>query len=269
MRYIPLEDFKPDQDWLNKANALLDQLKAAPDTKERNRLIDNNNDVWGELKDALLVLSHQKCWFSEAKDCFNHWDVEHYRPKKSAKDVDGTKYDGYWWLSFDWQNFRICGNVGNRKKGTFFPLRDGCPHVTDPIADLRYEEPVLLDPADKDDPNLLSFNMEGRAIPAPHVQDKWEQLRVTYSVERFLLDFPTLMDKRKVVWNDCWKRIQTYRTELERYQRDKNLIAKDGFKKSAQNIREMLVADKEFSSVARACVLGSGDERVIRILQTI
>jgi hypothetical protein len=32
-------------------------------------------------------------------------------------------------LAFDWQNFRVCGNVGNRKKGTYFPLRPGCARV--------------------------------------------------------------------------------------------------------------------------------------------
>jgi hypothetical protein len=40
----------------------------------------------------------------------------------------------------------------------------------------------LLDPVDKDDPNLLSFNLEGRALPAPHEHDEWERTRVEYSV---------------------------------------------------------------------------------------
>ena len=36
-----------------------------------------------------LELSHQKCWFSEAKDRFSHLDVEHYRPKMRAKNKGG------------------------------------------------------------------------------------------------------------------------------------------------------------------------------------
>ena len=126
MRHIPLHDQAPAPEWVLEANDLLAQLRAAPDAAARNAIIDANSGVWGALKQWLLALSHQKCWFSEAKDCFSHWDVEHYRPKKSAKDVDGTEHDGYWWLAFDWQNFRICGNAGNRKKGTFFPLRGNC-----------------------------------------------------------------------------------------------------------------------------------------------
>src|SRR5690348_1321805 len=85
-------------------------------------LINAKSKVWGGLKDRLLGLSKQKCWFSEAKDCFQDWDVEHFRRKSSAKNLDGSEREGYWWLSFDWKNMRVCRRVGNNKKGTFFPL---------------------------------------------------------------------------------------------------------------------------------------------------
>lgn len=268
MRYIPLRERRPDQTWINKANRLLQQLQAAPDAEARKKIIDDNSNVWGDLKGWLLELSHQKCWFSEAKDCFSHWDVEHYRPKKSAKDMDGTEHDGYWWLAFDWTNFRICGNVGNRKKGTFFPLRNGCLRIGQ-NGDLRLEVPVLLDPADPDDPSLISFDFEGHAIPDPGLTDPWEAERVKYSVERYNLDFPPLMDKRKVIWNDCWTRIQQYLTELSNYQRLNSPVAFQLSKDKAREIRAMLCDDQELSSVARACLLSTGDSRVIGLLRTV
>jgi hypothetical protein len=222
----------------------------------------------GELKDWLLSLSSQKCWFSEAKDCFNHWDVEHYRPKKSAKDKDGTEHDGYYWLAFDWTNFRICGNVGNRKKGTFFPLRDGCPRVGYD-GDLRLEEPMLLDPADSDDPLLLSFDFEGNAIALSSLTDLWELERVEYSIERYNLNsYPPLVDKRKLVWNDCWMRIQDYLNELNTYHQSRSLVAHQQCKEKSKQIRTMLEADKEFSSVVRACLLSTGDPRVTGLIRT-
>jgi hypothetical protein len=268
MRHIPLRDQEPDAAWLAKANRLLDELKAAPDTAARNKIIDDNCAVWGELKDWLLRLSHQKCWFSEAKDGFSHWEVEHYRPKKSAKDVNGT-YDGYWWLAFDWQNFRICGNAGNRKKGTFFPLRPGSARVG-PHGDVRYEDAQLLDPIDEDDPGLLSFNIEGRAVPAAHITDAWEKERVEYSVIRYNLDFPPLMDKRKVLWSECWRRVQEYLKELATYHADKNnVIARDRYKQALKRVRELMREDRELSAVARACVLSSGDPRVVGVLQSV
>jgi uncharacterized protein (TIGR02646 family) len=270
MRHIPLKKHKPDPKWEAKATALLEELKNAPDAEARGKIIDNNSKVWGELKEWLLSLSHQKCWFSEAKDCFNHWDVEHYRPKKSAKDADGTEHEGYWWLAFNWQNFRICGNAGNRKKGTYFPLKEKEKRATLQNPDLRLETPQLLDPIDDDDPSLLSFNVEGRAIPAPGLNDEWDKLRVTYSVERFNLDFPPLMDKRKIIWQECWTRIQEYRKELEIYYASNhtNLIARNQFKESAKAIREMVREEKELSAVARACVLSTGDPRILGLLQS-
>ena len=269
MRYIPLHDRTPDADWQAKAVAVIDELKNTPNAEARHKIIDDNSAIWRELKEWLLALSHGKCWFSEAKDCFSHFEVDHYRPKKSAKELDGRAVEGYWWLAFDWQNLRVCGNAGNRKKGTYFPLRTGCPRCG-PFGELRYEDPQLLDPASPSDPELLSFNIEGHALPAPEVSAAWEKARAEYSVERYNLDFPPLMDKRKTVWAECWDRIRHYRGELECYNADpSNQIAREGLKQAAKRIREMMHEERELSSVARACVISSGDPRVLRLLQTI
>jgi hypothetical protein len=268
MRHIPLLSQTPDAVWLTKAQDLLAALETATTSDERKKIIDDNSNVWGEMKPWLLTLSHQKCWFSEAKDCFSHWDVEHYRPKKSAKDLDGTEHEGYWWLAFQWQNFRICGNAGNRKKGTYFPLRPGCRRRGHGD-DVRREEPQLLDPTNVDDPVLLSFNLEGSAIPAPHITDLWEKERVTYSVERYNLDFNPLKDKRKAVWSDCNTAVKEYLSELALYHKDStNETAKSGVKQAARKIRAMVHETKELSAVARACVMSMGDERVKNLLST-
>jgi uncharacterized protein (TIGR02646 family) len=268
VRYIRLTTPPPSQDWIDKANGLLEQLKGVPDTAERNAIIDRNASVWGELKPWLLSISHGKCWFSEAKDCFNHWDVEHYRPKKLAKDIDGAEQDGYWWLAFDWKNLRICGSVGNRKKGTYFPLRPATRRADGPDFDLRFEHPLLLDPTDPDDPTLLSFSMEGRAIPAPDVTG-WDKQRVEYSVEKFNLNFPPLMDRRKLYWAECWQLIQEYRSELQKQTCSHNEVAREGMRRAAKAIRTMMHDDKELSSVVRACVLSAGDQRLNRLLQSL
>jgi uncharacterized protein (TIGR02646 family) len=270
MRYIPLKDERPDQDWIDRANTLLAELKAAPDEIARNKIIDNNSEFWGKLKEWLLDLSNQKCWFSEAQDCFSHLHVEHFRPKKNSKELDGTKHSGYWWLAFDWQNFRICGSVGNTKKGTFFPLRDEVKRALSPQDDLRYESPLLLDPANPHDPDLLFFNMEGRAIPNPDIVDDWEKERVLRSVERCNLDFPALMDKRKAVWSDCWTHIQGYLEELEKLHAsdNDNPIARHEVGAKAAAIKKLMQGNKELSAVARACVLSTGDPRVTRLLQS-
>ena len=269
MRYISLRDHVPDdQVWISKANLILQQLQSAPDDETRKQIIDANSQVWGELKQWLLSLSYNKCWFSEAKDCFNHWEVEHFRPKKSAKDIDGTEHMGYWWLAFDWSNFRICGNVGNRKKSTFFPLKEGCQRVG-PAGDIRLEDPLLLDPADPDDPSLISFDFNGNAILSSGASDDWEKDRVLYSIERYNLNsYSLLVDQRKLIWSECWTLIQQYLSELNEYYANRSPIARQQFKEKSQQIRFMLQGDKEFSSIARACIVNSGDPRILDILRS-
>jgi hypothetical protein len=111
--------------------------------------------------------------------------------------------------------------------------------------------------------------MEGRAIPAAHLTDAWETERVEYSVERYNLDFPPLMDKRKTVWAECWNCIREYLKELETYHNDeKNVIARDGYKQALKRVRQLMREDRELSTVARACLLSSGDPRVTGILQS-
>lgn len=271
MRFVPTSGWRPAPEWTERAGELLDELRAAPDRAARKRIIERNSRVWGALKDDLLALSHGKCWFSEARDCFNYWHVEHFRPKNSALDLDGTEHDGYWWLAFDWHNYRICGGVGNTAKSTHFPLRNPARRAAAPTDDLREEDPVLLDPADEDDPLLLSFNLEGTAIAAPHVSDAWEQERVDYSIKRLNLNFPSLTDRRKTVWQECWRQIEVYRAELQRMQQSGSgsALAKQAAKHSVAAIRQMLRSETEFSATARACVLWSGDSRLTSLLQTI
>jgi hypothetical protein len=48
---------------------------------------------------------------------------------------------------------------------------------------------ILLDPADPDDPALISFNMLGHAIVPPELTDTWEIERAKYSIERGACQF--------------------------------------------------------------------------------
>ena len=169
MRYIPLLKQTPSEKWLKRATKAIADIEAlSADRDARNKLIEKKAAIWKAQKDWLLELSDQKCWFSEAKDCFQDWDVEHYRPKKSAKDLDGNERDGYWWLSLDWKNFRICGRVGNVKKGTFFPVKGT-------VADENHRGLV----------------------------DDWNKSRVEVSVRQYKLYYDKLELMRKDVWDTC------------------------------------------------------------------
>ena len=50
MRYIDLENNPPDQDWINRADALTLQLTQAADKDARDVIIDANQNMWTEIK---------------------------------------------------------------------------------------------------------------------------------------------------------------------------------------------------------------------------
>jgi len=252
MRYIPLLEKIPPQEWLEKAAAVTAELEAEVNRDLRLAIIKRKAAVYGELKDWLLTLSHEKCWFSEAKDCFQHWDVEHFRPKAKAKNLDGTVREGYWWLSFAWTNFRICGRVGNVKKGTFFPL--GSTYcATQACRDVDDEVPFLLDPICKSDCTLLSFNQLGEAVPAPGA-DEWSVKRVEVSVEQYELDFDKLVLFRKTIWDTCTALIYEIQNLMKGQAQNPGASKRALIEEKMKQLAKYTHRERECSSVAIACL---------------
>lgn len=269
MRHIPLEDHAPSAAWLKKSDELTQQLielHEKGDIEGRNKIIKDSAAHWGALKDWLFGLSHQKCWFSETRNVYNHNDVEHFRPKLEAKNQDGTQRDGYWWLAFDYMNYRACGNVGNRKKGGWFPLCDGSAVSTFALQCEETEVPYLLDPIDADDVALLAFDEKGDAIPVPGISE-WEQCRVAVTVERLKLnEHEPLTQARLEVWQLVSRTIERYLTASAKAGGGKNPGAKRDAKRYAEKIRAMSRDDAELSSVAKWCVLFRDIPRLKRLI---
>jgi len=265
MRFINLEKFQPDETWQKKAKALSDQLDSAATREERDKIIRENSTVWGELKPWLLEISRGKCWFSEARDYFSHWDVEHYRPKSAAKDADGTVHEGYWWLAFDWHNFRICGNVGNRKKGVFFPLRTGTHHATATDRNTDDEFPLLLDPARIDDTLLLSFDENGDVKTLSDL-DKWSATRVEESIKRYKLrDHEPLMEARRDVWSKCVREVNLCQNLMTELSNNPTATKKEAVRQQMLKILEMAAFEAEFSATASECLRSRSEQWAQRI----
>ncbi len=251
--------------WLAKSQQLVADmaaLEAAGKRDERNALIDANSGHWGALKDWLLALSGGKCWFSEVRELYSHYDVEHFRPKKEAKALDGAERDGYWWLAFDYMNFRACGNVGNRKKGGWFPLQQGSLCSTYAAPCEESEARYLLDPIDDDDVSLIAFDEEGKVIPAPGVSD-WEQQRVQETVKRLKLnEHVPLAEARRKVWQRVDGLIEDFHKAKARCGPGNNPAAKAKLTEVRGRIREMTDPAAELSAVARWCLLLRNDPQL-------
>ncbi|MCE7585387.1 hypothetical protein LZS99_07370 [Vibrio fluvialis] len=255
--------------WLAKSNQLVGKLavlEAAGKRDERNALIDANSAHWGELKQWLLALSGGKCWFSEVRELYSHYDVEHFRPKKEAKAIDGSERDGYWWLTFDYMNFRACGNVGNRKKGGWFPLQQGSLCSTYAAPCEESEARYLLDPIDDDDVSLIAFDEEGKVVPVPSASD-WERQRVEETVKRLKLnEHAPLAEERRKVWQKVDKLIEDFQKTKARCASGNNPAAKEKLKSVRDGIREMTNPTAELSSVARWCLLLRNDPQLSRLV---
>ncbi len=255
MRFINLDGKRPNKAWLAKAKALSDRLDAAGTKAARDKLIEDNSAVWSELKPWLLKISKGKCWFSEARDSFSHWDVEHYRPKKATKNADGTpRSDGYWWLAFDWRNFRICGNVGNRKKGSFFPLRNGTHQATAADRNTDDEFPLLLDPTRLEDTLLLSFDEDGDVKPLADL-DAWNRTRVEESIKRYKLrEHEPLMEARRDVWSKCARQVNHCQILMDENSRNPTATKKEAVRQQMLKLYDMVRFEAEFSATACECL---------------
>jgi len=257
MRHISYGGDEPSAAWLAKAQQVTEELNAATTKAQRDKIIDDNSKIWGELKDWLRKLSNGKCWFSEANDAYSHWHVEHFRPKKSAKNLDGTEREGYWWLAFDWKNFRLCGSVGNTKKGTYFPLCPGSQVATSSTRYLVQDEICfLLDPTREGDPEHLSYNEDGVAIPMPGLDD-WPKERATKSIERYNLnDYEPIREARQKRWNICREKILQARAALAA--KPPTVTTQERQRAAFEAIQQMLDPAEPFTAVVRECLNSSG-----------
>lgn len=239
-------------------------FNAAGKIQERNELIDKRSGHWGKLKPWLLALSGGKCWFTEARDIASHLDVEHFRPKKAARNVNGTERDGYWWLAFDYMNFRIAGTVPNRKKGVWFPLRYDSQCSTYTHRCEGDEVPHFLDPTNAYDVTLLAFDEEGKAIPAPGIA-RWEFVRVKRTVERLkLTEHQALAEERRKVWQKTTKLINKYLQALSDSRTSG--AARERLKAAAREIVCLTRPDAELSAVAKWCVRLHNDSQLSRLV---
>jgi len=258
------------KEWLDKSKEYrvkLVELHEQGDIEERNKFIDSKSAHWGKLKLWLQVLSHGKCWFSEVKELYSHYDVEHFRPKKERKELDGVTYDGYWWLAFEYTNYRLCGNVGNRKKGGWFPLKESSMKSTYDCQCEESETYYLLDPTDPYDPTLLAFNEEGNAIPSPLCQGDWEKARAEETIKRLkLTEHELLTQERRRIWQEVDMAIDLYLTAKSKLAAGCNPGVREKVNSQLRKIREYTDPHSELSSVARWCIHFRNDPMLSRLV---
>lgn len=208
MRFIliPLPPHLPER-WPKIYSGRIAKVGAFTTHELRSDYIKKHGS-WGLLKKWLANASSHKCWYCEAKSRRAPFDVDHFRPKLGIT-VDGVNlpgHNGYYWLAYEWWNFRLscqrCNRPENddtdalRGKANEFPIHDEAQRCALPAASLDTELPRLLDPCVQADCELLAHGIDGEVKPvAPH--GSWDYQRARYTIDRLgFNEWNTPEDKR-------------------------------------------------------------------------
>ncbi len=261
MKYISLKESDKStlNAWLAKANEILDELKKEPDAQKRKVIIRKNQRHWRDvnLLAFLKALSDGKCWYTEAKFTAEYPHLEHFRPKSYArKECGEICHEGYWWLAFDIDNYRLSKPMPNTRKGTYFPLRERVMAVCKPGNAVTRESPMFLDPTVEEDVALISFNSHGKPEPCinPVVDlNDWDRNRIEFSIKRYGLDDEDLCDERKQLWISLTSQFAEYASLMKRYKNAQCLVSKGKAEQTYENLKTYLAPQQIFSCLIKSC----------------
>ncbi len=271
MRYIDLMNNPPPEELIKEGERLTKELMALL-PKERTQFIKDNASYWGKLKDHYSKLSHEKCWYTEAKELASAYHMDHFRPKNETiplKEQEcGIKTcnndEAYWWLAFDWLNYRLSGSIPNSSKNCYFPLRDKSS-IAKKYEDLVYEDSALIDPTEAGDLIWIAFNTEGRVYPDVDDELSWEAQRVRVSIRIYNLNYQPLVDQRVQIQVKCKRLIRDIESIHNDLKNNDNVYARKQFHDKVRELREMTKAAAELSSTARNYILSNSKEYIRKI----
>lgn len=249
MRYIPL--VKLASQMLSGADGLeikarlfrshMKLVKMPP--SERQRYIRGSGpSKWSPIKNWLTTKLGKKCWYTEAELVGAQLAVDHFRPVCD-----------YWWLAFAADNYRVSCAFANSPqhnplhgcaggKGDNFPLLGLGLRATGRNK-LRAEKPLILDPCNERDCDLVAFQADGRPVLNPaHSADPIALRRVEESKILLNLDHPEFNSKREQLCNEIANDVQMHE-ELPRGAAGRTIIT--------TRLEGRLSAQAPFSSAAR------------------
>ena len=243
MKYIYFDFNCVSAAWRAKAEAAKAEADAIADEKERQDYISGKSAIWSDLKASLENASDNKCWYTEARENVSYYEVDHYRPKKK-----------YPWLAFSCDNFRLSGGKPNRKKKDDFPLRDEACRASCEADNCNAEEPLILDPLQYGDPDLLTFKADGEPVcAAPDVD--LAVSRVSETIAAVGLDSAQLCEARREKWRLCERKIKKLRDLVVDKKQLGNAEAAEFSLELCQDIAGLFDDKAEFTATAKACAL--------------
>ncbi len=217
MRWICKEHIEEslDAEWRQSATDALTVLNFMGSIKEKKAYLRSAqaSAVWRSFYEKLPDRLKHKCWYCEAEEIRSDMPVDHFRPKGKVEEC--AQHDGYWWLAFDWENYRCACTFCNSKrnfeetqggKGYKFPIFNEGSRASLPADNYQNEEPAILDPCDPDDDRLLWFDADGFPEPIAGASEEQAQ-KVINSKEIFHLHETRICRKRNNIRIDVKKHV--------------------------------------------------------------
>lgn len=171
MRFIDLTTFQPSGNWIQIANNHTATILPLTRDQRSDYFDVTQNKHWNEPEFLELLKEHgkRKCWYTECRSEVQLF-VDHFRPKLTVTRITGSYnyaeagtrplQNGYYWLAYNYRNFRIANNVSNKRKGGYFPLANYSTSVEIyPTGDISPEVFMLLDPCVENDTALLIYDL--------------------------------------------------------------------------------------------------------------
>ncbi|MEQ8409372.1 MAG: hypothetical protein RKH07_13965 [Gammaproteobacteria bacterium] len=233
-------------------------------TKARKKAIAYKS-LWSDLAELLAEQSKRKCWYCETNEIRSDNPIDHFRPKGKVAECDG--HAGYWWLAFDWQNFRYACTYCNSRRvdeETAGGKQDHFPLFVPPDwntceADDNVERPMLLDPVEEGDCRLLGFNENGEACPVETDKESEGFKKAKKSIELYHLNHKPTARARKTLY----QRIRTLvssTNELIAQGIDENSEALKSNRKELIRLIRHETKSTKFNTAARIYLMQFKDE---------
>ena len=164
----------------------------------------NKHRKWKLVKDDLANLSQKTCWYCEHYiPGSGYAEIDHWRPKNKDK---------YPWLEFSIRNYIYSCKACNNRKSTNFPLVDESQRAKCESDDLSHEEPLLLNPCNKEDVRSVCYDASGRLF------GRTIKIRAKVKITKDILELDTqdrLAEKQEAFCelNELLDELLLYRTD--------------------------------------------------------
>lgn len=276
MRWIDIDQLEIPDGWQAKADKALNELRQEIECAEqkarlagediraaRRKAISEGLDkssrqkIWRDLAPYLAKLHNGKCWYSESFNSGSDGNVDHFRPKNRV--YEDPDHEGYWWLAFDWRNYRYSCQWCNQRRVDTANSTEGGKWDRFPVFgtfrarqeedNFEMEEVDLLDPIDPEDWKLLTFRSDGHPTPASINTDTREYKRAEISIQVYHLHSQGFVRERKSLATTIHlliERMESYRSKIT----DSTMITL--YKNSLKELFRLIDRDSEYSAAALA-----------------